>query len=86
MKKYSGMISVIFLVIGLISLYILAPVVDFIGTQIYLIAIMVFIVALIFAFLFERGLWRKISFGSLISIILIVILWYGLMMILWDEP
>jgi uncharacterized membrane protein len=86
LKKYAGIVSIFLLVITLFVFFILAPYVDFIGNHIYLITILLFILSMILAFLSEKGLWKKIAFGVIATIIVIFLLFYGLMAILWSQP
>lgn len=86
LKKSAGLLSFLIMVIGLINFFVLAPDVDFIGNHIFPITFSLFVLSLILAICAEKGLWRKIAFGTLIAVIFTFIIFYSLMVIFWSGP
>lgn len=86
MRKYAGLLSFLFVVLGLINWFFLALDIDVIGDNIFLITILMFIFSIILALLSEKGWWKKIAVGSIIAFIVIFIVFYALMAIFWNQP
>ncbi|WP_050613435.1 hypothetical protein [Bacillus testis] len=85
MKTYTGFLSVLVILFGVSSLF-LTMYVDFFADHMFLIVAISYIVALFLALVSEKGMWKKTAFVLLLIIALLVIGFYVVMALLWNQP
>ncbi|MFJ8260677.1 hypothetical protein ACIQ4I_01800 [Rummeliibacillus sp. NPDC094406] len=85
MRKYSGILSILFLLFGVSTIY-FAKYIPFFADYMLQIMIITYIVAWLLALLSEKGIWKKVSLVGLVFISLVVIVLFVVMTLLWNKP
>ncbi|WP_397538557.1 hypothetical protein [Rummeliibacillus pycnus] len=85
MKKYSGILSILFLAFGVSTFY-LAKYIQYFTDYMFQIMIVCYIVAWIFALISEKGVWKRVSLIGLVFITILYIGFFLVMSLLWNTP
>ncbi|WP_413367111.1 hypothetical protein [Lysinibacillus sp. 3P01SB] len=85
LRKRAGMLSIVFVIISLIPFFItLFP--DFYSDYLFLISVVSYFVAIIFALMAYNGIWKTAAIALLVIITVALIGFYAFMGIFWNQP
>ncbi len=85
LRKRAGMLSIVFVIISLIPFFItLFP--DFYSDYLFLISVVSYFVAIIFALMAYNGIWKTAAIALLVIITVTLIGFYAFMGIFWNQP
>ncbi|KGR84355.1 hypothetical protein [Lysinibacillus odysseyi] len=85
MKKRAGMLSVVFVIISLIPFFLtLYP--EAFSEYLFLISVISYFIAIIFALIAEKGVWKVAAITLLVIITVALIAFYAFMGIFWNQP
>lgn len=85
MRKHAGIISIVLIIISLIP-FALALYSDFFSEYFFLISVISYFIAILLAFLAEKGVWKAVAIALLAGITIIVVGFYAFMGIFWNQP
>lgn len=85
LRKRAGMLSIVFVIISLIPFFItLFP--DFYSDYLFLISVVSYFAAIIFALMAYNGIWKTAAIALLVIITVALIGFYAFMGIFWNQP
>lgn len=85
MKKHAGILSVVFVIISFIPFF-LALFPEAFSEYLFLISVISYFLAVIFALIAERGLWKTVAITILAIMTVSLIGFYAFMGIFWNQP
>lgn len=85
MRKHAGMLSIVFVIISLIPFF-LALYPEAFADYLFLISVVSYFIAILFALLAHRGMWKTVAITLLVIITVALIGFYAFMGIFWNQP
>ncbi|MGX9134552.1 hypothetical protein ACWV26_09260 [Rummeliibacillus sp. JY-2-4R] len=85
MREFSGITSLFFLLTSICTIF-FAQKFDFTLNYLYQILIITYLLSWFFALYAKKGIWKTLSFIALILFSLVIIGFFLLMTLLWNQP
>ncbi len=85
MRKFSGIVSILFLLFGVSTIY-LALSFNLVLAHLYQILLVSYLLSWIFALYSKKSIWKTLSIIALVLVSFVIIGFFLIMTLLWNKP